>query len=155
MFLSTFLHGVEASHLADCGGSRLYLVFYLAITTNVPRFHLRRDGHVQFPNSLPRRIGSKREEFSTSGKYEAPLDMLESIIRSQLHRMVCIGAKEKASVPFEAHVSFDFLTVLHRDLAGTEGLETVSIRPQVDPFVVPVCLCRVPSRTKCWRNIIS
>ena len=77
MLLSSFLHSVEASHLADCRGSRVYLDFYLAITTNVPRFHSRRGGHVQFPNRLPRRIGSKREEFSTSGKHEAPLNMLE------------------------------------------------------------------------------
>ena len=163
MSLSSSLHGVDASHLADCRGSRVYLSFFLAITTNVPRFDLRRDGHVQFPNRLPRRIGKRIFDL---GKHEAPLDMLESIIRNQLstcvslltHRMVCVEAKEKTSVPFEADVSFDVLTFLPTDLAGSEGLdgmEIVSIRPQVDPFVFPVCLRRVPSRTECWRNFIS
>ena len=111
-----FLHGVDASHFADCRGSRVYL-------DSLSRY-LRRDGQVQFPNRLPRRIGTKREEFSTSGKDEAPLDMLQSIIRNQLsvrvslltYRMVRVGAKEKSSVPFEANVPFDFLTVLPRDL---------------------------------------
>ena len=43
------------------------------------------------------------------------------------HRMVCVVAKEKTSVLFEADVSFDFLTVLLRDLAGTEGLDGMGI----------------------------
>ena len=95
MTLSTFLPGVEASHLAGCRGSCLYLVFYLAITTNVPRFHLRRDGHVQFPNRLPLRIGSKREEFSTSGKYEVRWICWKasSGVSYTQNVMVCVGAR--------------------------------------------------------------
>ena len=77
MLLSSFLHGVEASHLADCRGSRVYLDFYLAITTNVPRFHLRMDGHVQFPNRATASDWVEARRIFDLGKHEALLDMLQ------------------------------------------------------------------------------
>ena len=41
-------------------------------------------------------------------------------------------------------VSFDVLTLVPRDLVGSEGLDgmkVVGVRPQVGSFVFPVCLC--------------
>ena len=48
-------------------------------------------------------------------------------------------------------VSFDALTLVPRDLAdsgGLDGMKVVRVRPQVGPFVFPVGLCCIPSRTK-------
>ena len=150
MSLSTFLHGVEVT-VEQPPLTRFQSRYHDERTT----FSLTKGWTRSVPKQATASDWVEARRIFDLGKIRSPVGYVgKHHPESATHRMVCVGAKEKTSV----HVSFDFLTVFHRDLAGTEGLdgmEIVSIRPQVDPFVVPVCLCRVPSRTKCWCNVIS